>query len=270
MHEFHSVEANLRAAMRFFGEATGRGDIQHLDGAVGIYAGLDYGVFNIALLERNAPERDGPERAALTADLEHTLDACGAYFAARTPRWSFWLCEDLLDRHERRHTRRAFEARGMRMISNPPGMYASALLPPAHRLPEVECCPAGDARTTDAFARITAVNFDIPEAIAQAVYRPERAWAGTYRGYVGFVKGRAVSIVAIVAAESVLGVYSLSTLPEFRRRGYGQALLREALSREHQHTGLEHIVLQSTDAGYSLYRRLGFREVTRFSVWLTK
>jgi GNAT superfamily N-acetyltransferase len=264
MHEFHSVEANLRTAMRFFGEATGHGRIDHLEGAMAIYAGLDYGVFNIALLERD------PARPGVGPDLDKTLDTCAGYFAARTPRWSFWLCEDLVDRHERRRTRQVFENRGMRMISNPPGMYANALLPPAHRLPEVECCPAGDTRTTGAFAHITAVNFDIPEAIAQAVYRPERAWAGSYRGYVGFVKGRAVSIVALVAAANVLGVYSLSTLPEFRRRGYGEALLREALNRERARTGLEHIVLQSTDAGYSLYRRIGFRDVTRFSVWLTK
>lgn len=260
MHEFHSVEANLREAMHFFGQATGKGEIQHLDGALAIYSGLDYGVFNIAMLER-----DGS-----TPDLERSLENCAKFFAARTPRWSFWLCEDLLDRPERRRVRHAIEARGMRTISNPPGMYASALLPPAHRLPEIECCPAGDAHTSDAFARITAVNFDIPETIAQAVYRPERAWAGAYRGFVGFVKGRPVSIVAIVAAAGVLGVYSLSTLPEFRRCGYGEALLREALARERARTGLEHIVLQSTDAGYSLYRRLGFRDVTRFSVWLTK
>jgi len=166
--------------------------------------------------------------------------------------------------------RRTFETRGMRMISNPPGMFADALLPPAHRLPEIECCPAGDARTREAFAHITAVNFDIPLTVARAVYDPERAWAGAYRGFVGFVKGRPVSIVATVAAANVLGVYSLSTLPEFRRRGYGEALLREALNRECARTGLRQLALQSTDAGYSLYRRIGFRDVTRFSVWLTK
>jgi ribosomal protein S18 acetylase RimI-like enzyme len=33
---------------------------------------------------------------------------------------------------------------------------------------------------------------------------------------------------------------------------------------------VERIVLQSTEAGYSLYKRMGFREVTRFSVYLTK
>jgi ribosomal protein S18 acetylase RimI-like enzyme len=262
MQEFHIVDANLRGAMRFFGQATGAGEIRSLDGAVGIYAGLDYGVFNIGLLDRDG-DRTQPA-------LERCIDACAEYFAPRTPRWSLWLCEDLLDRHERRRTRQAFEARGMRMISNPPGMYADTLVPAAHRLPEVECCPAGDLRTREAFADITAVSFDIPSGIARAVYLPERAWAGAYRGFVGLVKGKAVTIVAIVEAAGVLGVYSLSTLPEFRRRGYGEALLRQALERERARTGLEHTVLQSTDAGYSMYRRMGFRDVTKFSVWLTK
>jgi len=269
MQEFFIVEANLRAAMRFFGEATGKGEIQHLDGAAAIYSGLDYGVFNIGLLERPTPALASPLLRP-RPDLEHCVESCAAYFGARTPRWSFWLCEDLLERHERRRVRQTFEARAMRMISNPPGMYADALTPPAHRLPEIECCPAADARTREAFADITAVNFDIPPTVARAVYLPERAWAGAYRGFVGYAKGRAVSIVSVVAAANVLGVYSLSTLPEFRRRGYGEAVLRAALDRERARTGLEHIVLQSTDAGYSLYRRIGFRDVTRFSVWLTR
>src|SRR5579871_6216469 len=104
MREYIPVEANLRTAMRFFGEATGSGEIQHLGGAVAIYSGLEYGVFNIALLERDAA---GPE-------LERALELCAKYFAERTPRWSFWLCEDLLDRQERRRVRQAFETYGMR------------------------------------------------------------------------------------------------------------------------------------------------------------
>jgi ribosomal protein S18 acetylase RimI-like enzyme len=35
-------------------------------------------------------------------------------------------------------------------------------------------------------------------------------------------------------------------------------------------TGIDRIVLQSTEAGYALYRRLGFRDTTRFTVYLTK
>ena len=106
--------------------------------------------------------------------------------------------------------------------------------------------------------------------IAKAVYEPERAWLGGYRGFVGLAGGRPVAIVAIVATPDALGVYSLSTLPNCRRLGYGEALLRAAVAAEQQRTGITRVVLQSTDAGYSLYRRLGFHEVAKFSVYLTR
>jgi ribosomal protein S18 acetylase RimI-like enzyme len=102
------------------------------------------------------------------------------------------------------------------------------------------------------------------------VYYPERAWNGAYRGFVGMVKGRPVAIVAIVESADSLGIYSLATMPDDRHRGYGEALLRAAIASEQKRTGIHQLVLQSTEAGYSLYRRLGFRDVTKFSVYLTK
>jgi ribosomal protein S18 acetylase RimI-like enzyme len=127
-----------------------------------------------------------------------------------------------------------------------------------------------DRATRQAFGALTAVSFDIPVAIARTVYEPERAWIGGYHGFVGIAGGKAVAIVAIVATPDALGVYSLSTLPACRRMGYGEALLRAAVAAEQQRTGIRRVVLQSTDAGYSLYRRLGFSEVAKFSVYLTK
>jgi ribosomal protein S18 acetylase RimI-like enzyme len=256
------VDANLSAAMRFFGDATGAGEIRPLDGAVAVYSGLDYGVFNIALLDGDPPEGiDG---------LSARLAGCARYFAPRTMRWSFWLCEDALDAATRRRARALLMDRDLRPISQAPGMLAEALAPPVRPLPKLECVPVADRVTRQAFGALTAVSFDIPAAIAKTVYEPERAWCGTYRGYVGVAGGKAVAIVAIVATPDALGVYSLSTLPACRRMGYGEALLRAAVAAEQQRTGIRRIVLQSTDAGYSLYRRLGFHEVAKFSVYLTK
>jgi GNAT superfamily N-acetyltransferase len=262
MRDSEIVHANLRTAMRFFGDATGSGEIRPLDGAVAIYSGLDYGVFNIALLEGNPPQGiDG-----FTA----SLAACARYFAPRTLRWSFWLCEDALDASTRRSARALLMDRDLRPISQAPGMLTDALLPPVRPLPKIECVPVGDSSTRQTFGALTSVSFDIPMAISKTVYEPERAWRGDYRGFVGLVGGRAVAIIAIVATEDALGVYSLSTQPESRRCGYGEALLRAAVAAEQQRTGIRRVVLQSTDAGYSLYRRLGFREVAKFSVYLTR
>ena len=262
MRDFQIVDANLRSAMGFFGGATGVGEVRSLDGARVIYSGLDYGVFNIALMEGDSP--DGIE------GFTDRLAQCARYFSPRTMRWSFWLCEDALDSSTRRRALSLLSDRGLRPISHAPGMLAEALAPPVRPLPKIECVPVTDRAARQAFGALTAVSFDIPMGIAKAVYEPERAWMGDYRGFVGLAGGQAVAIVATVETRDALGVYSLSTLPECRRRGYGEALLRAAVAREQQRTGIRRVVLQSTDAGYSLYRRLGFREVAKFSVYLTR
>jgi GNAT superfamily N-acetyltransferase len=257
--DFLTIDENLRAAMRFFGEATGSGEIQELDGALGMYSGLDYGVFNIALLTR-----------PVNGDLEARLSTMARFFRERTMRWSVWLCEDMLDPATRKRERDIFAKFGLRGISHPPGMIANALLPPVRALPEIEFCRVADSKTRKAFTELTALSFDIPYLIAQAVYMRADAWNGAYKGYVAYVGGKVAAIAAMVAAADAIGVYSLATLPEFRRRGYGEALLRAASADTASRTGLTRLVLQSTDAGYHLYKSMGFREATRFNVYLTR
>jgi len=261
-NDFAVIDENLRAAMRFFGYATGTGEIARLPGAIAMYSGLEYGVFNIAMLEGRV------SHAGLT--LEQRLVEIAHYFKPKTAHWSLWLCDDLLDYATRRRARQALADFGLRAISHPPGMIAPALLPPTSSLPPLEVQPVNDKAAQNAFAEITSICFEIPFGIAQAVYSQDRAWQGDYRGFVGLAAGRVVSICAVVAAAGVLGVYSLATHPSYRRLGYGEATMRAALAEMQRRTGLERIVLQSTEAGYGLYRRMGFRDVTRFSVYLTK
>lgn len=264
--ELQAVDLNLRIAMRFFGHATGTGHIQSLPSGEAVYSGLDYGVFNIAFLTG---------RVSTSQDLATILASCGRYYrerpgCAKRVRWSFWLCEDLLEPSSRRRSRDVFFEAGLRPISQAPGMIATSLASPSRPLPEIECCPVASAPLRSAFTRLTAVCFDIPLPVASAVYEPEGAWKGKYQGFVGFVRGRPVSIVALVRAEGSLGIYSLGTLPEYRRQGYGEALLRAAVAMMQDGQPREPLVLESTEAGYPLYRQLGFRDVARFTVYLTK
>jgi GNAT superfamily N-acetyltransferase len=262
MREFLTVEENLRCAMRFFGEATGTGEVRALERAVAMYSGLEYGVFNISLLTRAATMNDGGLGAALAE--------AALYFKKRTKRWSFWLCEDLLDPATRRKARQICNDFGLRPISYPPGMMAAKLLPPVRPLPTLECRPVDDEMTRCAFAEITSICFEIPPAIATAVYGPANAWNGAYRGFVGLVNGKAVAIAAMVQAAGALGIYSLGTIPVFRHQGYGEALLRAAAAASRPKASADPFILQSTEAGHALYRRMGFRDVTKFTVYLTR
>lgn len=257
--DFLRIDENLRAAMRFFGQATGSGEVRMLDGSLVIFSGLDYGVFNIALL--TSPAHD---------DLEARLNDVARYFRERTLRWSFWLCDDMLDASAMKQARQTFQNFGMRVISHPPGMLAESLEPPVRKLPEIEMRPVCDAASRTAFAELTSTSFDIPYTVARAVYTREQAWQGDYQGFVGLAQGRVVAIVAMIRAAEAIGIYSLATSPVFRRRGYGEALLRTAAAEMSKRTGLTRLVLQSTEAGYALYRRMGFRDVTKFTVYLTK
>ncbi|MEP7354335.1 MAG: GNAT family N-acetyltransferase [Acidobacteriota bacterium] len=265
MRDYEVVDANLHAALRFFGEATGLGEVRSLEGATAIYAGLDYGVFNICMLDQDGLSPDKP-----APDFATRMKSCATYFAERSGRWSAWLCGDAVPREDPRHIRAVLAEHNLNKITDAPGMMASALKSPRRILPDIECVAVDSQALRESFASVVGVAFDIPTQIAEAVYHPEGAWRGAYQGFVGRVHGRPISVVAIVAAGGALGVYSLATLPQHRQRGYGEALLRAALDHERERTGITQMVLQSTEAGHSLYIRLGFREVTQFSVYLTK
>jgi GNAT superfamily N-acetyltransferase len=252
------LDRNLRVAMRFFGQATGNGEIRTLDRAECVYSGLDYGVFNIAFLTQAV----GSNR-----ELGAILDECRSYYLQRRVRWSFWLCEELLPPVSRRVSRDLFTSIGMRPISQAAAMVAGQLAPAPRPLPEIDCRPVRDAATRSAFTSLTSTCFDIPLAVSRAVYESESAWAGDYRGFVGFVRGYPVSMAALVRTEGALGIYSLGTSPENRRRGYGEALLRATLA---ERLPGDLLVLESTEAGYPLYRRMGFREIAKFTVYLVK
>jgi GNAT superfamily N-acetyltransferase len=258
MKELLLLDENLRAAMQFFAGATGSGDVKHFDSSLAIHSGLDYGVFNISMLT-------GVVKTGARG-LEAQLADCGAYYKSRSSRWSFWLCEQFLDSKTRRQMRQIFQRADLREISRAPAMISLGLPEPLKKLPAIQCVPVGDALARRTFGELTSVCFDIPLAISQSVYSPERAWKGVYQGYLGMAGGKPVSIVATVLVAGVIGVYSLGTLPEFRKKGYGEALMRAAIAK--CPPGLP-IVLESTEAGYHLYRRLAFRDIGSFTVYLT-
>jgi predicted acetyltransferase len=58
----------------------------------------------------------------------------------------------------------------------------------------------------------------------------------------------------------VVGIYGVGTIPQARHRGVGAAMTLESLLDAHQQ-GYHFAVLFSSRMGYSVYKRLGFREV---------
>jgi ribosomal protein S18 acetylase RimI-like enzyme len=258
--EYAAVEQNLRAAMQFFGRASGCGAVEEREGILMIDSGVNYAVFNIAMLTTPVANLQQLDRRVATAS---------SWFAERRTRWSQWICDDHVPANQRRGVADVFYRHHLRPLTEAPGMLAPALRPPDRALPVIRWRRVDDAQTRVEFAHLTTVCFDIPFVTAQMIYQPEAAWRGDYQGYIGYVNNKAISMLATVAAADSIGIYSVGTLPEMRRHGYAEILMRNVVDDVRKRTGLSRIVLQATRAGYPMYRKLGFRETTRFNVYLS-
>lgn len=75
--------------------------------------------------------------------------------------------------------------------------------------------------------------------------------------YVGYLEEVPVATAEVTLGGGVAGLYNVSTLPAYRRRGYGTAItLRPLLDARAQ--GYRAAILQASAEGVSIYTRLGF------------
>lgn len=247
--------ANLRASLAFYGPAEVR------SGVVLITSAVTYSVFNIALL-------DGPVESS-SGELERRILVARQHFESLNRSWSFWICEDWLPYRMQRRLPEIFDRFEMGCIAESPGMQIDELPPPARPLPPLEARRVAGADTRRAFTGIIERCFYVPAPIAQQIYDREGFWDEPLIAWVGYDGPRAVCAAATAAAEGVLGVYSVATLPEYRKRGYAEAIMRSAVADARLRGAAGPIVLQSSSFGLRLYRHLGFKRTTRFFVYAT-
>jgi ribosomal protein S18 acetylase RimI-like enzyme len=258
--EVQAVAGNLLEALRFFGQARSDAEIRDLPGISLIFCGLNYAAFNAALQAR--PIQGDAE------ELNHLIDVSAEQFDARSLRWTYWLCEDFLNQPLRREAARIFKRHGLRHLTEAPGMYTDRLAPVTRELPVLDIRPVADEATRSAFSDVMSTAFEIPHSVSLSVYGSARAWQGTFQGYVGYSNGRAVTTAAAVITGDVIGLYSVATLPQHRRLGFAEAIMRQVIQHAQRSRGVSRMVLQATSPGFSLYEAMGYRTVTSFNVFI--
>jgi len=85
--------------------------------------------------------------------------------------------------------------------------------------------------------------------------------------YLALLDGKAVGTSQLFRSAGVAGIYNVSCIPEARGMGVGAAITRKVLL-EARKLGYRVGVLQASQMGYKVYKRLGFEDFGNLSVFL--
>jgi N-acetylglutamate synthase len=161
---------------------------------------------------------------------------------------------------------REAERLGLMVESELPGMLVDAEDFRDANLPELELIRA---RTGDGLAQALALaadGFGAPPNVLAPLYAPEVAALEGLAIYIGRVDGVDVTTGVGLTIGDAVGVFTIATPSEHRGRGYGAAVTAQA-ARDGFAAGATFAYLQSSPLGYSMYRRLGFRDVEHYLLY---
>jgi GNAT superfamily N-acetyltransferase len=170
---------------------------------------------------------------------------------------------------------------GLTLEGNAPAMAANLDDVPLDEPPPdgLEIVPVTDAGTLEEFLTIveadwlewtggeaTPVQRRTLDAFAREIPRRLPTEPAPLR-WLGRVNGQPVATSRVSLGGGAAGLYAILTLPSHRGRGIGRAMSLAAL-RTAAGLGYRIGVLQASDLGYSVYLKLGFRDLFTYEIYV--
>jgi ribosomal protein S18 acetylase RimI-like enzyme len=246
--EADALDANFAELLAWYGSFPG-GEVARSDEAWLCDSGVTFRAINAAVRLRPGVER--------------RIDDVAAWFADRGRPWR-WLVggssrpSDIGDR---------LTASGLARLSDNPGMALDLAGFTPEPLPDgVSVARVADEAGLLCWREVQRRGLELDPV------RDEAWWVAHRRpgvddehplvNWVATLHGEPVAAAALFDGAGVAGIYNVTTVPEARGRGLGRAVTAEAIA-EGVRRGRRLAVLGSSEMGLPVYRRLGFREVSR-------
>jgi GNAT superfamily N-acetyltransferase len=204
---------------------------------------------------------------AADAEIDKEIQTVKRFFSERNVPWIWWLGPnmkppDMLYR---------LSAHGLTGHSPLPAMAASLPTKKKAINSDIIVWPAKNRSDLEAASQIRRSIFELPPDTTFSYFEdmsvdwlrndPARLYLARHK------EGPPASIGALILGNGYPGVYVMTTLPEWERKGLGSAILDRILS-DAEIDGHSMIFLTASTKGYTLYRKFGFEHLFDYQeVW---
>jgi GNAT superfamily N-acetyltransferase len=198
------------------------------------------------------------------AVLKDRVQQAAAYMGARSHGGLFVVCLDNVSGAAKERLP-AILADAQLVQAMPMTGMAGDILPlaaPGH--PKLRFERVLDDRTIEDLVLLNCISYDVPIETRHSLTKEHTLWRQHAYGFVAYEGDKPVSTATAIISENCLFLFIVATLPEARRKGYGEAVVRHALQTAHEATGIRRTVLHATEAGYPVYLRLGYHPNAKF------
>ncbi|CAN5523874.1 hypothetical protein BH10ACT3_BH10ACT3_18810 [soil metagenome] len=210
---------------------------------------------------------NGVARLDPTVAAARVIEAADEWFATHDRGYSALICG--LEDVDADMALAAAEA-GLLEISSSPAMVCARPLDPVVLPPGVELSWLGEDADVSDFVNICDASYQslgMPaDVIVELVRDPARVVEPHLRTVVARLEGQPVACAQLLLSHGIAGVYFVGTVEAARGRGLAELVTR-AVTNLGFELGAPFVTLQASSMGESIYRRMGYVELYRYTTF---
>jgi GNAT superfamily N-acetyltransferase len=137
--------------------------------------------------------------------------------------------------------------------------------------PRLRIVPVDGEHVLKQWIHVASIGFRIEESFEKVWFDffTDVIFDTRFKTYLALLDGKPVATSQLFLSEEVAGIYNVSCIPDARGQGIGSVITLAALLEARQ-MGYRIGILQASEDGYNVYRRLGFQDYGKLSVYLWK
>jgi GNAT superfamily N-acetyltransferase len=195
------------------------------------------------------------------------LRYAAAYMRSKREAGFVAVCEEYLTRSALASLHDVASQAGLEHASTAHGMAGDFLPIPSPAHPSLRFARVRTEKALRAYADINSCAYGLPLGAVRTALGGSAFWKEKVHAYLGYENGVPVSAAATVANAGSLFLALVATIPAAQRKGHGEATVRKALFEGARATGLTRTILHATDAGFPVYKRVGYHKVSTIHVY---